>query len=215
MFIHEFLPPVEIEATTTENGRFYQTPAGIFPSVTTVLKNKLDDRKLREWQQRVGKAEAEAISFQARTRGSLVHDVCERFLKNEPDVLDGLMPTDLAAFLQIKPILLKNITKIYGIEFPLYSETLKTAGRADALLAWQGYDSIADFKTARKPLDIKDDRVVKYLLQATVYAMMAEELYNREFLYNIIVVIPGDHSPIQVIAKKNVGYRSIVKDLFQ
>ena len=211
-FRHLLLERFELDATTTVSGRTYQTPAGAFPSVTTILAQRLRSPELDQWRKRVGEAEAELVSQQAMSHGKTIHDVCERFLLNQEDVAADLMPFDLDLFYRLKPILEKNINFIWGVELPLYSATLQTAGRADALLAWQYANAVLDFKTSRKRLEKGDSRIVKYNLQATAYAMMAEEMYHMLFPYNVIIVLPM-HDDVQVIVKKNWKYREFVKEL--
>jgi len=213
-FLYDLLPRVELKAHLTEEGRIYETPVGPLRSVTTILKEKLSDKKLQEWRERVGPDEAERISTQARLRGSRLHSACEHYLKGI-NVIDDLMPSNQEMFMRVIPILDKNITKIYGIEIPLYSGSLKTAGRADALLAWQHHNCILDFKTSRYPLDKRDERIAKYNLQETVYAMMTEEMYDICFPYNVLVILPGSSDEPQVIIKTNFKYRALVKRLFQ
>ncbi|HYT46329.1 MAG TPA: hypothetical protein VEP90_28625, partial [Methylomirabilota bacterium] len=151
---------------------------------------------------------------QARLRGNWMHSACEHYLKGI-NVFDDLMPSNQEMFMRVIPILDKNITKIYGIEMPLYSGKLMTAGRADALLEWKHHNCILDFKTSRYPLDKEDERIVKYNLQATAYAMMAEGMYNYKFPYNILVILPGSSDDPQVVIKTNDKYRALVKRLFQ
>lgn len=211
-FVYDLLPRFELEARITKEGRVYSTPYGDLPSVTNVLAKKLKSKKLEEWKIRVGKKEAANVSQLACSIGNSVHEICEQYLLGNH--LKDLMPSTLAMFSQIRKILDQNITKIYGIEFPLCSPILHTAGRADGLVQWEEKNAILDFKTARKTLDKGDDRVLKYNLQATVYAMMAEEIYQMDFPYNVVLVVPKDFDFPQVIIKSNKKYRSFVQQLF-
>ena len=216
-FLYDLLPRVELKDHLTEQGRIYETPVGSLRSVTTILKEKLSDKKLQEWRERVGPDEAKRVSTQARLRGNRLHSACEHYLKGD-NLIDGLMPSNQEIFMRVIPILNKNITKIYGIEIPLYSGSLKTAGRADALLEWQHHNCVLDFKTSRYPLDKRDERIAKYNLQATTYAMMAEEMYDvyfNPFPYNVLVILPGSSDDPQVIIKTNHKYRGLVRRLFQ
>jgi hypothetical protein len=209
-FKHLFLERVELDATTTASGRTYRTPAGDLSSVTTILAQRLRSPELDEWRKRVGEEAAKEVSQAAMSHGNLIHHVCEKFLLNY--IVAGLMPFDLDIFLRLKPILQKNINWIYGVEFPLYSESMRVAGRTDALVAWKYHNAVLDFKTSRKRLEKGDSRIIKYNLQATAYAMMAEEMYHMLFPYNVIMVVPVDDD-IQVIFKKNRKYRGFVKEL--
>jgi hypothetical protein len=203
-----------MEARQTQHGRVYATPVGDLPSVTTILSRKLNNKKLDEWKRRVGQKESDRISGHAATQGLFIHAVCENYLLGKTEGFN-LMPTNLAMFLQVKTILDKNISKIYGIELPLWSAILGVAGRADALVEWKGRNVVLDFKTSTKQLDLSDERVVKYNLQTTTYAMMAEEMYKIEFPYNVIIVIPKDLDFPQVIVKTNKSYHSVVQEIFK
>ena len=71
---------IDIETTTIDGKRHYLTPDGVFPSVTTVLSNKLDKSGLEKWRARVGEEEAAKISTQAANRGTAIHDMAENDL---------------------------------------------------------------------------------------------------------------------------------------
>jgi genome maintenance exonuclease 1 len=70
----------------TEDGRrLYDTPGGKLPSVTTVLeKTKPEEKKqaLQEWRNRVGHAQAQAITTEAANRGTRMHTYLEHYVKN-------------------------------------------------------------------------------------------------------------------------------------
>jgi hypothetical protein len=215
MFKYDLFSRREMDATTSSKGRIYNTPIGPLRSVTTILGAKLKSKKLEEWRIAVGHVKADADLEQGRRRGNSVHEACEHYLQSGYLTREHsiMMPSTLALFLEVKPILDKHITKIYGVEFPLYSEELRTAGRADGLVEWLNHNVVLDFKTCRKSLKQDDDRIFKYNIQATTYAMMTEEMYKVEFPYNVVVVIPNNDYP-QIIIKTNAKYRNIVRELF-
>ena len=66
-----------------DNGRRYvlegQDP---MPSVTTILSGTKDQTFLKEWEERVGKENAERIRNDAATVGTHMHNVVERLLLN-------------------------------------------------------------------------------------------------------------------------------------
>ena len=223
-FKYSLFDRIELEATTTNKGRVYHTPAGDFRSVTTVLGDKLKSKKLAEWRGSVGTAEADQITQQAMFRGNDVHMMCEEYLKGNTEFgspyseLNGtrLMPSNLEMFLQVKPILDKSITCIYGVEFPLYSIKLRTAGRADGIVEWRNQNAVIDFKTVRRPLEVDDERIAKFHLQVTVYAMMIEEMYSDwSFSNNVIVVVPADGDYPQIFVRSNLKLRPFVERIFQ
>lgn len=210
-FLHSFVALDDLSTTEINGKRHYVTPEGTFPSVTTVLSEKLSKQSLNEWRARVGEQEADRISKLARDRGTAVHNICERYILNE-DYKSGVMPTDMHTFLQIKPYLDLNLGSIYGIEAPLYSSKLKTAGRTDLLAGWQGVNSVVDFKTSRNPK--KEEYIESYFLQATCYSLMAEERTGLKFP-QIVVVIAVDHEDPQIFVKNRNQYVDKVLEIFQ
>jgi hypothetical protein len=69
----------------TEDGRrLYDTPGGKLPSVTTVLEKTKPEEKnkpLQEWRNRVGHAQAQAITTEAANRGTRMHTYLEHYVK--------------------------------------------------------------------------------------------------------------------------------------
>ena len=65
----------------TENregiGRFYLTPKGSYPSVTTVLAASQDHSFLDEWRVRIGEEEANRISKESTDVGTHLHYLFE------------------------------------------------------------------------------------------------------------------------------------------
>lgn len=214
-FNRVFLPRQELDVHTYPSGhRVYKTPIGELDSVTSVLAMALDNSKVDDWKNRVGEAEVNQVMSQARNHGNAVHGLMEAYLAGEKVERSSVMPTNKHVFLSIKPYLDKYITDIYGIELPLYSAHLHTAGRADVAAKWHGRNAIIDFKTSRRAFkDSKDERLVKYNLQATAYAMMMEERYGITVDRNVIITQAMHNQPM-IIVKDNHKYRNLVERLF-
>lgn len=174
LFERQELETKEITEVSTPFGRHYKTPFGTFPSVTNVLSKK-DNSSLDEWRERVGAEEAERISKEATNRGSMVHDLIERYLRGEP--IQFKHPTLKAHFFQIKPILDK-FTIIYANEIPLYSKYLKVAGRCDCVAMLDGEVQIIDFKTSKHYKE--EDQIHSYNMQCSAYSFMLKEMYGIE-----------------------------------
>ena len=112
-FIHEKidLGYDDLDADTTDSGRFYKAPDGSrYPSVTTVL-SLLSRDAIRAWRERVGEEEANKVSYRASTRGTKVHEIVEQYLDNEHDPKKWT-PDILASLENLKPYL-HRIDKIY------------------------------------------------------------------------------------------------------
>ena len=193
-FIHE---PVELgysdsKAETKESGRKYVDPDGnTYPSITTVL-SILSKDAIMAWRKRVGEEEANRIARIASSRGTKVHTVLEKYVDNNPDYLDGVMPHNIQTFKDIQPIVDKSLTKVYAQEAPLYSKHLGVAGRVDCVGQWNGVDSIIDWKTSRK--EKKKEWISGYFMQAAAYAIMWEERTEMP-IRQLVVAIAGDEGP--------------------
>ena len=111
----------DLDCITAKSGRTYSTPNGVqYPSITTVL-SILSEDAIRAWRERVGEEQAEIVSGKASRRGTKVHAIVEKYLRNE-DTSDFL-PHIRQSLENLKPALDK-VGTIYGLELPLYSSCL-------------------------------------------------------------------------------------------
>lgn len=182
----------DLVADTRETGRVYIAPDGSrYPSVTTVL-GILSEDSIREWRQRVGEEEANKVSHRASNRGTAVHSIIEKYLRNE-DTSDNL-PHIKQSLANLRPILDKSIGKIFGLETALYSRHLGMAGRCDCIAEWNGVPSIIDFKTSRRIK--KKENIASYFAQASAYAIMFEERTGLAIPNTVIVMDVDDNHPL-------------------
>lgn len=194
-----------------EGKRFYRTPEGnSYPSVTTVLST-LNKQGIEEWRQRVGEEEANKISRQASRRGTAVHLLAEKYMRNDDDWNKDAMPSNLNTFNQIKPYIDKWCDRVYANEIGLYSDQLKTAGRCDLVARIHGIRTICDFKTAKKAK--KEQWITNYFYQCTTYALMLAERTNI-WCPQICVLIATDEDGLQVFLKQTNQYKTQVQQLF-
>jgi CRISPR/Cas system-associated exonuclease Cas4 (RecB family) len=129
-------------------------------------------------------------------RGNEVHQMCENFLNNETEYINGEMPDSIELFNVLKPALMKNLNKIYNLEAALYSMELGVAGRADLIGEWMGVPVILDFKTSAKPK--KEEWISNYFMQGAGYAVMYEEMTGIKIEHMLILVaVAGDIPSIQ------------------
>jgi hypothetical protein len=213
-FRHDLFPRIELRKTTTEVGRIYHTPDGNLPSVTTVLKYALDESGLDAWKARVGEKEAERQKNTAGTRGTAVHAVAERYLKNDVDWHKDVMPFNLGAFYSLKHMLDQAVGTIWGIEYPLWSKHLGTAGTADLLCEWWGDPAIVDFKTAKRFYGEDSDVVKKYLLQVATYATMTLERTGINIRKLVVLFSPTDELTGRAVVRNLEDYAPHVENLF-
>ena len=213
VFKHNFVKEVELTTENIEGKRHYVLPDGRkFRSVTTVLSDKLDKTALLEWRKKVGEEEAQKISTQAARRGTAVHSIAERYVLNEEDYIRDSMPSGIDSFNSLKTLLDKHVDNVLGVETPLYSTTLNTAGRCDLIAEFDGVPSVIDFKTSRRTK--KEEWIESYFLQTTCYSMMFERLYNIS-IPQIAILIAVDHEEPQLFVKDRSKYVNRVLEIFR
>lgn len=195
------LSPLKTEEIN--NKRYYISPTGEkYPSVTTVLGH-FQKQQLKEWRARVGEEEANKISRKAATRGTKFHNLMEKYLRNEKNILENIMPDMQQAFFDMKTVVDK-IDNIHYIECSLYSTKLKIAGRTDVIAEFDGKLSIIDFKTSLR--EKQEDKIQNYFEQTTAYAEMYGELVKNP-IDQIVVLISVDHiKEPQVFIKNKKEY---------
>lgn len=211
-FQHDLLPYTELEAVYRDDKRYYILPDGTqVPSVTSVLGSQ-DHSHLDAWRDRIGHEEADKITRQAGIRGTAIHDLAEKYIRNDPDYEKGHMPINRFDFKMIKKFLDAHVDNIRGIEYPLYSYRLKTAGRTDLIAQWNGTNAIIDFKTSRRIK--KEEWIQNYFMQATCYSLMAEELINI-YCPIIVIIIAVDHEDPQLFVRERTEFTTKTLNLFE
>lgn len=191
----------ELRTISHNNGRWYESPHGYYPSITTILGHTEPPEKkasLENWRNSLGHAKAAEVSKKATDRGTNVHLLAERYLKDEKvDAPIGGRPVpqpDLAAFNALK-LKLDKIDEVWGQEIPLFSQTLEVAGRCDLAGCYKGIPSIVDFKTAsrvKKREDIKD-----YALQLAFYAIAHNEMFGTDIDNGVILMVAETGFPME------------------
>lgn len=214
IFKHNFVPFVELKTENINGRRHYVLPDGVtkLKSVTTILGEKLDKTALIEWKKRVGEAEAQRISTQAARRGTAIHKMAEKYVLNENNIFENQMPVNIESFDPIKQILDKHVDNLFGVELPLYSKSLKCAGRTDLVGEYDGVLSIIDFKTSRKPKKL--EWIENYLLQSTVYSMMFEWTYKIAVPQIVIIITVDNEKTPQVFKLERSQYVKRVLEVF-
>jgi len=210
-FEHELLNLPELSAEIVEGiGRVYTTPDGNkYPSITTVLSAASDNSWLDEWKARVGEEQVRKVSTQASRRGTAVHELAEEYLKNNQRYTKGHMPANIATFNQIRPILDENVTTIYGLEVPLYSDKLRVAGRVDCLALWKNELAIIDFKTSKRAKRRED--ISGYFTQTAAYAFMTYERTGMLPKQIVIMMMVDDGEPLVFVEKTRDWIESFIE----
>jgi len=190
----------ELETETVDGKRFYVTPSGHYPSVTTVT-SQMNAKGIAIWRKKVGEEKANKISNQASTRGTKVHKLCEDYCNNVDIDYADVIPTNLFMFKQIKPILDIYLEEVFAVECPLYSDYLKVAGRCDAVGMFDGKASIIDFKTASKRK--RKSYIKNYFMQESAYAVMFEERTGKPISQLVTIIAVAEDEPQMFIEKRD------------
>jgi len=202
MFNHVPVDIPEVSTKTISKKRFYDTPTGLYPSITTVLGSRKEKQKgLQEWRNRVGNDVANHIMRSAAGRGTAVHHMCEDFLNNKEVIKEDQKFLPWCLFSQLKPTLEKSINNIFAQECGLWSEKYRLAGRVDCIAEWNGVPSIIDFKTSRS--ERKDEYNFEYYMQASAYAEMFEERTGIEINQIVILVVTEDGLVQEFVREKH------------
>jgi len=202
MFNHVPVKIPEVSTKTINKKRFYDTPTGLYPSITTVLGSRKEKQKgLQEWRNRVGNDVANHIMRTAAGRGTAVHHMCEDFLNNKEVIKEDQKFLPWCLFSQLKPTLEKSINNIFAQECGLWSEKYRLAGRVDCIAEWNGVPSIIDFKTSRS--ERKDEYNFEYYMQASAYAEMFEERTGIEINQIVILVVTEDGLVQEFVREKH------------
>jgi genome maintenance exonuclease 1 len=106
----------------------------------------------------------------------------------------------------------RNLTKIdniHALEAPLYSHTLRLAGRTDCIAEYDGKLSIIDFKTSKK--EKKLEWIENYFIQGTIYSLMYEELTGLKAKNVVIILVTYDCEPFVWVQKRRDYFPQVQK----
>lgn len=204
--------PVNLEELTTEmidGKRYYSTPAGNFPSITTVLSRK-KAKFIKEWRDRVGHKKATKITTQASRRGTGMHKLVEDYIDNKQDILKKAMPNTVEMFHTLRKPIDQYLDNVRGIEIPLWSQLLGVAGRCDCVAEWDGVLSIIDWKSSSK--EKKEEWIEDYFLQGTAYAIMFQERTGIPVKQIVIAIAVEDSSEPQIFIKRPINFVELLKE---
>lgn len=179
----------DVKQVNGPSGRYYVTPDGAkYPSITTVT-GFAKREAIQEWRAR--EPDADKIMKRASERGTLIHDLMEKYVRGDDIDLSGLMPIHKLSFGKLKGILDERLTEYYCQETRMYSHHLGVAGTMDLAGRFDGVRSVIDFKTSLKPK--KKEWIDNYFQQGAGYAVMFEERTGIA-LPNIVIVMDIDNS---------------------
>lgn len=196
-----------LERKEINGRRYYVTPSGKhLPSVTTFLSH-FKGNSLKQWEDRVGKDEAQRIKTRASIRGTKFHTLMERCLSNHDFKTimseEEVMPDMRVAFNNMRPTL-DRINNIHHLETMLYSETIGLAGQVDCIGEFDGIPSVIDFKTSLKPK--KEEWIQGYFEQCTCYSLMYEEMTGIKCKQIVVLISVDDEDEPQIFIKDRKDY---------
>lgn len=203
---------IELDTESIEGERYYTVPTGEkYRSVTTVLSS-LNAKQINEWRNRVGVENAQKITTQASRRGTKLHAVVENYIKNKQDFLVNETPMSVDLFKSIQPIIDTRVGVVYGQEFCLYSDYLKTAGRCDLFCQFDNVNTVVDIKSSSKQK--KHEWIENYFIQATTYAIMITERYQIK-VPKIAILIAVENNEPQLFIENVKDWIWATRDVFK
>ena len=129
----------------------------------------------------------------------------EKYLNNEDTT--KFLPHIRQSLENLRPGLDENITTIYGLEVPLFSEHLGVAGRCDCIAEFNGVPSIIDFKTSRYIK--KKEKISNYFAQGAAYSIMWEERTGLT-APNIVIIMDVDHEKPSVFVEHRDNWTELL-----
>lgn len=203
-FIHvpfESQPDLITEEST--GTRYYKVPTGeLYPSVTSVTGYEKREF-FAEWRKNNPEKAERSVK-----RGTNFHKMIEDYLNNVVVNVKNYSYYESMLFEQILP----EINKIDNIrcqEAPLWSSTLRLAGRVDCIAEYNGILSVIDFKTASREKHYSD--IKEYFMQATAYAIMCKERTGIS-INNIVILMSCEDGSVNVFQENPLDH---VKNLYE
>ncbi len=185
---------------------------GYVPSVTTILEAYPKGAQYYEWLKKHGE-DADNIRDEAGRRGSVVHNLTERYdageevsLINEHGVIDFKI-SEWAMFERYVDFRNRFPAEIFYTEKNIISEKLGFAGTLDRVMNIEGYTLLVDIKTSGAIYN-------SYWLQLAAY----EQLLLEEHGHNILdgVAVLWLNAKTRTEGKKGqvqgVGWQLVVKE---
>ena len=159
----------------TPTGRLYETPVGLLPSVTTILKATMPVQQ----QKRLQKSSLSG----AASRGTKIHELIAAQLSGQPQDC----PEELLEFWNPVRKIVAALTNPVAIECAVYHPTLRYAGTLDLIANWQDRLTIFDWKTSYRAKRLES--MGSAAIQVAAYKAAFEQLFEIEVEQAAIVVI--------------------------
>ena len=163
----KFIIDIQAQQLTMLDARFYHADGQFYPSVTTILEAYPKDAAYFKWIKEVG-TDADAIRDEAGRRGSVVHDLTERYDNGEEVSLlnmDGNLQfkmNEWAMFERYVDFMTRFNPEYLMVEQNFVSPALGYAGTIDRLAKFGDKTMLIDIKTSNNIHD-------SYWLQLAAY----------------------------------------------
>lgn len=199
------IEPLQLSSRELNGDRFYQTPDGVFPSVTTVTG--WEKRKFFAQWRKNNPEESKRVC----ARGTSLHSIVEKYLLNEKINLSSLEENTKDLFTLIKPEVDK-INNIKCLETALWSKIVGLAGRVDCIAEYNREPCIIDFKGSTKTK--RKDDIENYFLQTTAYSLMWQDL-TGEKIKKLKILIACENGTMQIFEDTTINYVLRLKETIE
>ena len=175
------------------------------PSVTTVLSATSPDKKeaLSKWRNRIGTANADAITLESSSRGTRLHKWLENYIKNDSTGDPGTNTYSIQSHQMAHTIIkqgLVNCSEYYGTEIGLYFPNIY-AGTTDLIGIHSGDEAILDFKQTNRLK--KREWIGDYFLQTVAYGQAHNEVWGTKIRKGVILMCSADNVYQEFIIEGN------------
>lgn len=207
----KFIIDMQAKQLTMLDARFYYADGNFYPSVTTILEAYPKDAAYFKWIKEVG-TDADAIRDEAGRRGSVVHELTERYDNGEEVSLlnmDGNLQfkmSEWAMFERYVDFVTRFKPDYVMNEQNFVSARLGFAGTIDRLAWLDGKMSLIDIKTSNNIHD-------SYWLQLAAYAELVHDMTNfRIEQYTILHLNAKTRTTGTKGAVQGIGWQLLKKD---
>ena len=210
----KFIIDMQARQLTMLDARFYYADGEFYPSVTTILEAYPKDAAYFKWIKEVG-TDADAIRDEAGRRGSVVHDLTERYDNGEEVSLlnmDGNLQfkmSEWAMFERYVDFITRFKPDYIMNEQNFVSPALGYAGTIDRLAWLDGKLTLIDIKTSNNIHD-------SYWLQLAAYAALVHNMTDFQIeQYCILHLNAKTRTNGTKGAVQGIGWQLLKKDLLE
>jgi hypothetical protein len=199
-----------LERLDRSSGRVYRADPDDMPmpSVTTILDATKDKSHLKDWEDRVGKEEAERVRNDSATVGTHMHNVIERLLLNRPLEVPRtwLHVKGYRMGHQLIEHFFPHVDEVWGAEVSLYVPNTY-AGTSDCVGIYKGKPCIMDFKQTNRPK--KREWIEDYFLQLAAYAVAHDRVHGTKIDQGTIMMMSqgGEPQEFITVGREFDGYK--------